>query len=334
MVSNGSVKEFVLITQDEYSFLKHKGQKEDQNLDSREKQKRNFLAQFTPNPEEPQLHLEADPNEENPTIHQEQSLLAQINLNSRFQEKKKTLDSKTSENSSTDYQVNNTPDRVLSSLLQSGITGGKIERSRQILKAIQQSERVCIDDNTQSIFLDQQDTRIGVTDFLTALQVNTKQLPKQLLNLVEVLRLPQYLLANTYARQTSSQIQSRLASGESVAKRIKLDTEPNSSWLTIWTFSQWVRGRRNGFVDHVKKIWAKDQKSAPQYGVIFAVGFTSSVPVSKPSVNILTTLYVQIAQKREFWLRMMTRSRQHLTRFTIPTPILRKPQHSGAGIIW
>ena len=39
MVSNGSVKEFVLITQDEYSFLKHKGQKEDQNLDTREKQK-------------------------------------------------------------------------------------------------------------------------------------------------------------------------------------------------------------------------------------------------------------------------------------------------------
>ena len=233
MVSNGSVKEFVLITQDEYSFLKHKGQKEDQNLDTREKQKRNFLAQFTPNPEEPPLHLEADPKEENPTIQQEQSLLAQINLNSRFQEKKKTLDTKTSENSSTDYQVNNTPDRVLSSLLQSGITGGKIERSRQILKAIQQSERVCIDENTQSIFLDQQDTRIGVTDFLTALQVNTKQLPKQLLNLVEVLRLPQYLLANTYARQTSSQIQSRLASGESVAKRIKLDTEPNSSWLTI-----------------------------------------------------------------------------------------------------
>ena len=106
--------------------MKHTGQKEDQNLDSREKQKRNFLAQFTPCPEEPPLHLEADPKEENPTIHQEQSLLAQINLNSRFQEKKKTLDTKTSENSSTDYQVNNTPNLVLSSLLQSGITGGKL----------------------------------------------------------------------------------------------------------------------------------------------------------------------------------------------------------------
>ena len=92
-------------------------------MENREKQKRDFLAQFTPNPEEPPLHLEADPKGENPTIHQEQSLLAQINLNSRFQEKKKYLDTKTSENTSTDYQVNNTPDRVLSSLLQSGITG-------------------------------------------------------------------------------------------------------------------------------------------------------------------------------------------------------------------
>lgn len=234
MQSNGSLKEFVLITQDEYSFLKYQGQKEVKTLDNREKQKRTFLSQFTPNPEEPPLHSAADTKDESQTFDKEQALLAQINLNSRFQEKKKqAIDTKTTERTDGDYQLNNTPDRILASLLQSGITGGKIERSRQILKAIHQSERVGIDDNTQSIFLDQQDTRIGITDFLTALQVNTKQLPKQLLNLVEVLRLPQYLLANTYARQTSSQIQPRLASGGSVAKRIKLDNDPNSSWLTI-----------------------------------------------------------------------------------------------------
>lgn len=231
MVSNGSVKEFVLITQDEYSFLKNQGSIEEvKNLDNREKQKRNFLSQFTP--EDPPI-AGADKKDDNRTLDQEQALLAQINLNSRFNEtKKQTLGTKTAE-SATDYQLSNGTDRVLASLLQSGITGGKIERSRQILKAIQQSERVYIDDNTQNIFLDQQDTLISVTDFLNALQVNTKQLPKKLLNLVEVLRLPQYLLANTYARQTSSQIQPRLASGESVAKRIKLDTEPSSGWLTI-----------------------------------------------------------------------------------------------------
>ena len=98
MVSNGSVKEFVLITQDEYSFLKNKEQKEDQNLDTCGKQKRNFLARFTPNPEVPPLHSEADTKEENPTIRQEQALLAQINLNSRFQEKRKQLTTKHQKN--------------------------------------------------------------------------------------------------------------------------------------------------------------------------------------------------------------------------------------------
>ena len=233
MVSNGSVKEFVLITQDEYSFLKRPQQKDVINLDNREKQKRSILAGFTPTSDEPRLFSEAE-QKENPLIEKEQAVLAQINLNSRFQEKKKSgLEKKTSEETSSQYPPNNSPDAILGNLLQSGITGGKIERSRQILKAIQQSERVLIDENTQTIFLDQQDTRIGVTDFLTSLQVNTKQLPKPLLNLVEVLRLPQYLLANTYARQTSSQIQRQSSSGKSTPKRIKLDTEPANSWLTI-----------------------------------------------------------------------------------------------------
>lgn len=234
MVSNGSVKEFVLITQDEYTFLKNQNQKEVKILDNREKQKRSLLAGFTPITDEPRLFSDTERKEEKPAIEKEQALLAQINLNSRFQEKNKTThDSKTSQDTTSQYLTNSTPDSILANLLQSGITGGKIERSRQILKAIQQSDRVLIDENTETIFLDQQDTRIGVTDFLTALQVNTKQLPKPLLNLVEVLRLPQYLLANTYARQTSSQIQRQSASGESTAKRIKLDTEPTSSWLTI-----------------------------------------------------------------------------------------------------
>ena len=88
MVSNGSVKEFALIHQYEYSVLKHKGQKEDQNLDSRKKQKCNFLAQFIPTSEELPLHSEADRKQEIPTIHQEQALFAQIT------EKKKHLTTK------------------------------------------------------------------------------------------------------------------------------------------------------------------------------------------------------------------------------------------------
>ena len=160
-------------------------------------------------------------------------MIAQINLNSRFQDQKKPSKETSTSQVNTEYQHNNTPDKVLAGLLQSGIAGGKIERSRQILKAIQKNNRATVDEINQNIFLDEQDTSIGITDFLTALQVNTKQLPKQFLNLVEILALPQFLLANTYARQTSSRIQNRTANGESPSKRLKLDTEAPSSWLTL-----------------------------------------------------------------------------------------------------
>ena len=169
----------------------------------------------------------------NPPIDKEQSLIAQINLNSRFQDQKKPSKETSTSQLNTDYQQNNTPDKVLAGLLQSGIAGGKIERSRQILKTIQKNNRVTVDEINQNIFLDEQDTSIGISDFLTALQVNTKQLPKQFLNFVEILALPQFLLANTYARQTSSRIQYRTANGESPSKRLKLDTEAHTSWLTL-----------------------------------------------------------------------------------------------------
>ena len=67
---------------------------------------------------------------------------------------------------------------MLSNLLQSGVTGGKVERSRQILKKIEDCERTTIDETNQTINLDQQDTGVRVVEFLSALQVNTKQLPK------------------------------------------------------------------------------------------------------------------------------------------------------------
>ena len=153
-------------------------------------------------------------------------------MNSRFQDQKPSKETTTSQ-VNTDYQHNNTPDKILAGLLQSGKFGGKIKRSRQILKAIQKNNRVTVDEINQNIFLDEQDSSIGITDFLAALQVNTKQLPEQFLKLVEILALPQILLANTYARQTSSRIQNRTAYGESPSKRLKLDTEAPSSWLTL-----------------------------------------------------------------------------------------------------
>ena len=93
------------------------------------------------------------------------------------------------------------------------------------MKRIEDCERTTIDDTNHTMTLDQQDTGISVVEFLSALQVNTKQLPKKLLILVEVLRFPQLLLTNTYARHTSSQNQHqmRLAAAASHFKKQKHD---------------------------------------------------------------------------------------------------------------
>ena len=66
----------------------------------------------------------------NPPIDREQALIAQINLDSRFQDQKKPSKETSTSQINTDYQQNNTQSKVLACLLQSGIAGGKIERSR------------------------------------------------------------------------------------------------------------------------------------------------------------------------------------------------------------
>ena len=234
MTSNGSVKEIIFITNDEYCFMTNQAQNENKSVDYRQKQKQQILAQVPASQEyTSSLEKQSEPVT-SLAIAKEQALIAQIILNSRLQDQKTSNREISIAQKNTDRPENNTPDKVLGSLLQSGIAGGKIERSRQILKSIQKKERVSIDENNQNIFVDQQDTSINIIDFLTALQVNTKQLPKQFLNLVEILALSQFLLANTYARQTSSRIQNRSVHGESTRKRIKLVTDPPNSWLTIW----------------------------------------------------------------------------------------------------
>ena len=161
----------------------------------------------------------------------EDALVAQLNLSSWYPTEKEINISSEKVNEARQKPY----DQVLSNLLESGVTGGKVEKSRQILKKIEDCERTTIDDTNHTIILDQPDTEITVVEFLSALQVNTKQLPKKFLTLVEVLELPQFLLANSYARHTSSQNQHqiRLTAGTSPYKKQTLDSEtaPNQ-WLT------------------------------------------------------------------------------------------------------
>ena len=186
MTSNGSVKEFILITNDEYCFMKNQAQNESKSMDYRQKQKEQIPAQV-PASQEYTFSLEKQSEAvTSQAIDKEQALTAQINLNSRLQDRKifrefqKTFYSKRETSipqENNDRPENNTPDKILGSLLQSGIAGGKIERSRQILKSIQKSERVSIDENNQNVFVDQQDTSVNIIDFLTALQVKPNNCP-------------------------------------------------------------------------------------------------------------------------------------------------------------
>ena len=227
MTASSSLRDLILITHEEYISLKQQVKKPD----AREKQKQHILSNLGQDTD--YLHRqEKDMDVSEPSKQSsEDALVAQLNLNSRYPTEKDI--SKSSE------KVNEARQKpsylVLSNLLESGVTGGKVERSRQILKKIEDCERTTLDDTNHTIILDQQDTGISVVEFLSALQVNTKQLPKKFLTLVEVLRLPQFLLANTYARHTSSQNQHhiRLAAGASPYKKLKLDSEtvPNQ-WLT------------------------------------------------------------------------------------------------------
>ena len=168
-------------------------------MDYRQKQKQQILAQIPASQEYTSSLEKQSEAVTSQAIDKERALIAQINLNSRLQDQNKSNRETSIPQENNDRPENNTPDKVLGSLLQSGIARGKIERSRQILKSIQKNDRVSIDENNQNIFVDQQDTSINIIDFLTALQVNTKQLPKQFLNLGEILALPQFPLANTYA---------------------------------------------------------------------------------------------------------------------------------------
>ena len=233
MTSNVSVKEFILITNDEYCLMKHQAPNENKYTDHRQKQEQQILAQVHASQEYTYSLEKQSEAVTSQAIDKERALIAQMNLNSRLQDQKNSNRETSIPQENNDRPENNTPHKVLGSLLQSGKAGRKFERSRQILKSIQKNERVSIDENNQNIFVDHRDTSKNIIDFLSALQVKTKQLPKHFLNLVEILAFSQFLLANIYARQTNCGIQNQSVHGDSPRKRIKLDIDPPNSWLTI-----------------------------------------------------------------------------------------------------
>ena len=124
MISGSSTKEFVLITLDEYMSLL--------SLKTNKSEIANLSESF------PQAIL---PNVDKRTSCEQQETNAekfctQINLNSRLQAQPKR--SAPADEDISDKALAKT-DRIVLDLLSSGLSGGKVERSRQILQKIDQT---------------------------------------------------------------------------------------------------------------------------------------------------------------------------------------------------
>ena len=83
-------------------------------------------------------------------------------------------------------------------LLSCGLSGGKVERARQILRKLSNSEHVSINNFSTKIYLHETDTGLAVLDFLSDIQIPTKTIEDLILDLVIRLHLPENLLANTF----------------------------------------------------------------------------------------------------------------------------------------
>ena len=90
MTSNGSVKKFILITNDEYCFIKNQAQNESKSMDYRQKQKQQIVAQVPASQEYTSSVEKQSEAVTSRAIDKEQALIAQINLNSRLQDQKKS----------------------------------------------------------------------------------------------------------------------------------------------------------------------------------------------------------------------------------------------------
>ena len=134
----------------------------------------------------------------------EGKLCAQLNLNSRLAQTQKrkdaTLDDTIADRTKTIAET----DKIVLDLLSSGFSGAKVERAPQILQKIDQCN-VSIDRDSSRLLLHDIDLGLTVFDFLNDLQTTTKNLSETTLDLVKRLKLPTFL-ANTNAKRVSTAV--------------------------------------------------------------------------------------------------------------------------------
>ena len=135
----------------------------------------------------------------------EGKLCAQLNLNSRLAQTQKRKDATLDTIADRTKTIAKT-DKIVQDLLSSGLSGGKVERARQILQKNDQCNVVSIDRDSSRLLLHDRDLGLTVFDFLNDLQTTTKNLSETTLYLVKRLKLPTFLLANTNAKRVSTEV--------------------------------------------------------------------------------------------------------------------------------
>ena len=97
-------------------------------------------------------------------------------------------------------------DKIVIDLLSSGLSGGNVERARQILQKVDKCSVVSIDGNSGRLMLQDRDLGLTIFDFLNDLQTTTKNLNEGTLDVVRRLKLPKFLLANTHAKRVATEV--------------------------------------------------------------------------------------------------------------------------------
>lgn len=222
MVLNSRTKDFILITLDEYELL---------NASKNPSQPKGSESDNTNLPshtEEETKQNTWETRERFPSL----SECAQLNLKERFRKNRESKESDTKKGEKVTAAVKS--DNVILDLLSCGLSGGKVERARQILRKMINSENVSIDNHSGRIFLHDRDTGVAVLDFLSDVQTPTKKLSEDSLELVRRLRLPEYLMANTNARKVAAELKRSVGNEDQDPHSISPESNQHAKWLRLY----------------------------------------------------------------------------------------------------
>ena len=189
----------MLITLDEYtSLISSKNQ-------FNHKKTSQSVSQDTTRSEDT-LNSQTDLPDKNKSAFDNEKLCTQLNFNSRL-ERAQIRKEITSDDAVADRaKFFAKTDRIVLDSLSSGLSGGKVERARQILQKIDECNVISIDRNSSRLMLHGRDLGLTVFGFLNDLQTTTKNLNEGILDLVRRLKLPKFLLANTHAKRVATEV--------------------------------------------------------------------------------------------------------------------------------